>query len=502
MSGAETPPKDEPTSEILTKSEKKDDFCSESGPFRTVLMIAILLIINTLNYMDRYTVSGVLTSVQTYYSINDSTGGLIHTVFLVFYMFASPFCGFLSDRYNRKWIIFVGIAIWVVAVLGSTFVPPNLFWVFLLMRGLVGIGEASYSVVAPTVIADMFTDVMRSRMLMLFYFAIPVGSGLGFIVGSVVSSWTGQWQWGIRITAILGFGCLILIILFFRDPERGRAEKKKNGEIKGEVEDSSYFDTLVDLCSNVTFITSTIGYTAIIFVVGMLAWWLPTAILQGEAWDKGLNSTEDLPRDKKISLNFGFGATVCFGGIFGVALGTTLSFLLKKGLPPFFFQTRRADALVCALGSVFTIPVFFFLLTNLITENGTLRTTIFFLVIIFTSFNWATNVDLLMSVVIPQRRGVATSYQFLLSHLFGDGSSPYLIGLLSDSLRGSEDSPRARYDSLVTSFKFCFAPIFLSGVFFLVAAYYTVRDQDKAASIMGKIDKREGRSSRSSPVDA
>lgn len=49
------------------------------------------------------------------------------------------------------------------------------FWLFLLFRGIIGIGEASYATIAPSVIADMFTGQNRSRMLMMFYFAIPFG---------------------------------------------------------------------------------------------------------------------------------------------------------------------------------------------------------------------------------------------------------------------------------------------------------------------------------------
>jgi MFS family permease len=44
-----------------------------------------------------------------------------------------------------------------------------------LLRGLVGVGEASYSCVAPTIIADLYTDTMRTRMLALFNIAIPLG---------------------------------------------------------------------------------------------------------------------------------------------------------------------------------------------------------------------------------------------------------------------------------------------------------------------------------------
>jgi hypothetical protein len=49
------------------------------------------------------------------------------------------------------------------------------FWAFMACRAMVGIGEASYSTIAPTIISDMFVKDMRSKMLALFYFAIPVG---------------------------------------------------------------------------------------------------------------------------------------------------------------------------------------------------------------------------------------------------------------------------------------------------------------------------------------
>jgi MFS family permease len=44
-----------------------------------------------------------------------------------------------------------------------------------LLRSLVGVGEASYSCVAPTIIADMYKNDMRTRMLALFNIAVPLG---------------------------------------------------------------------------------------------------------------------------------------------------------------------------------------------------------------------------------------------------------------------------------------------------------------------------------------
>ena len=50
------------------------------------------------------------------------------------------------------------------------------------MRSIVGIGEASYSTIAPTIISDLFVKETRSKMLAIFYFAIPVGRWVAFFL--------------------------------------------------------------------------------------------------------------------------------------------------------------------------------------------------------------------------------------------------------------------------------------------------------------------------------
>ena len=58
----------------------------------------------------------------------------------------------------------------------------------------------------------MFVSDLRSKMLALFYFAIPVGSGLGYIVGSETAKAMGSWHWGLRVTPCLGVVAVLLII--------------------------------------------------------------------------------------------------------------------------------------------------------------------------------------------------------------------------------------------------------------------------------------------------
>ena len=50
-------------------------------------------------------------------------------------------------------------------------------------------GESAFTVIAPTIIGDLFTSERRSLAYGLFYIAIPFGTGLGFFVGGGPADW-------------------------------------------------------------------------------------------------------------------------------------------------------------------------------------------------------------------------------------------------------------------------------------------------------------------------
>ncbi|KHJ88466.1 spinster 1 domain like protein [Oesophagostomum dentatum] len=217
-------------------------------------------------------------------------------------MFCSPLCGFFGDRYTRKWIIVCGMLLWISAVFASTFVPKEKFWLFLILRGMVGIGEASYSTTAPSVIGDMFAGHSRSRMLMVFSFAIPCGryrnsldySLYGIVHNSKSAGFNGDNHFGVMHGVI----CLVLTVAYVEEPHRGAAEKEK-GDIAISATATTYLDDLNDLLTNRTYVFGTAGYTAIVFAVGTLSWWGPSTILHSEAHKLRLNSTDMLPPEKK-----------------------------------------------------------------------------------------------------------------------------------------------------------------------------------------------------------
>ncbi|XP_029462948.1 protein spinster homolog 1 [Rhinatrema bivittatum] len=434
----------------------------------SVVIVAVLFFVNLLNYMDRFTVAGVLPDIEQFFSIEDSDSGLLQTVFICSYMVLAPIFGYLGDRYNRKYIMCCGIFFWAVVTLCSSFIPKEHFWLLLLTRGLVGVGEASYSTIAPTIIADLFVSDLRSRMLSIFYFAIPVGSGLGYIVGSQVKNAAGgDWHWALRVTP--GFGVLAVLLLIFvvKEPPRGAVERRTDAPLVN----TSWWSDIKALSKNCSFILSTLGFTSVAFVTGCLALWAPTYLLRSrmvlgtrEPCLGGTCNSDD---------SLIFGIITCVTGILGVTSGVEISKRYRKVNP-------RADPLVCAIGLLSSSPLLFFAVVS--AKSNTIVTYVFiFLGELLLSLNWAIVADILLYVVIPTRRSTAEAFQIVISHLLGDAGSPYLIGTISDQIRQKRpDSYLWEFRSLEYALMLCAFVGVLGGGFFLATALFIEKDRKRA----------------------
>ncbi|XP_068193671.1 protein spinster homolog 1 isoform X2 [Antennarius striatus] len=453
---------------------------------RATLTVAILCYINLLNYMDRFTVAGVLPGIEHYFGIEDGESGLLQTVFICSYMFLAPVFGYLGDRYNRKYIMSGGILFWSVVTLGSSYTPQGHFWLLLLTRGLVGVGEASYSTIAPTIIADLYVKEKRTNMLSIFYFAIPVGSGLGYIVGSQVGGVAQDWHWALRVTPGFGLVAVVLLLSVVQEPKRGGVEARPEHQLHR----TSWLMDLQALSRNYSFVLSTFGFTAVAFVTGSLALWAPTFLFRAAVFADVKDPCEKGNCASSESLIFGI--ITCITGVLGVASGVMISRKLRT-------RTPRADPLVCATGLLMSAP--FLYLAVVFAKTSTVATYVFiFFGETFLSMNWAIVADILLYVVVPTRRSTAEALQIVISHLLGDAGSPYLIGVLSDSLR-KRNSFLWRFRSLQFSLLLCAFVSVAGGAFFLATAIYIERDRHRAENGVTTDDEpivvpKSGRSTR------
>lgn len=92
---------------------------------RANLTVVLLVVVNMLNYMDRFTIAGIPLNVQRFYGINDEQMGLLQTMFFVSYTLLSPVAGYFGDRWHRKYIMVIGLLLWVFVTLCSSFIPSD-----------------------------------------------------------------------------------------------------------------------------------------------------------------------------------------------------------------------------------------------------------------------------------------------------------------------------------------------------------------------------------------
>ncbi|XP_043574745.1 protein spinster homolog 3-like [Chiloscyllium plagiosum] len=434
---------------------------------RSYLVVAILFLINLLNYMDRSIIAGILDGIQDYFKISDSSAGLLQTVFICSYMILAPLFGYLGDRYNRKVLMFVGILIWCAVTLAGSFVTKSYFWVLILCRALVGVGEASYSTIAPTIIADLFVDDARTLMISIFYIAIPVGSGLGYILGSGVMKLSGDWHWSMRVTPCVGLVVLILLILFVPNPPRGASEQRTDSAESR----TSWLQDVKYLFTNWSFVLSSFGTAAVTFTTGALGFWAPIFLLRAQGTNATPQHTASKSQDSLI-----FGAITCVTGILGIGIGAALSKHFKK-------KSSRADPLICAAGMLSSSPCLY--LAIVLAKHSTAATYVFIaLGETFLALNWAIVADILLYIIIPSRRSLAEAVQITICHVLGDASSSYIIGAISDGIRETRPASSFwKFVSLEHAFLLCPFIAVVGGALFLWTANHLEEDRLKASPI-------------------
>ncbi len=183
---------------------------------RPVFILALLTLLNFVNYLDRFLVAAVAPKIQESLGINDARIGWITSAFMFGYFLTSPAFGWLGDRHKRKGLIAAGVAVWSLATIASGLATG--FGSMFAARVIVGIGEASYASLSPTIIDDIAPPNRKNQYLAIFYLATPVGSALGFVLGGMLQH---AYGWRNAFFVAGGPGVLLaLVTLLIREPER------------------------------------------------------------------------------------------------------------------------------------------------------------------------------------------------------------------------------------------------------------------------------------------
>lgn len=187
------------------------------------MAVALLWVTALLNYLDRQVIFSLFPLLQKDLKLSPLELGLLSTAFLWVYGAASPFAGYLADRYGRKRVVMASLVLWS-AITWATGQARDLNEL-LAARALMGLSEACYIPAALALIAAHHTGATRSLATGLHQSGIYAG----IVLGGFGGGWMGErygWRFPFTLLGVAGLAyCGALV--FLREAEDGRAAEER-----------------------------------------------------------------------------------------------------------------------------------------------------------------------------------------------------------------------------------------------------------------------------------
>jgi MFS family permease len=369
---------------------------------RPYAVLALLTALNLFNYLDRLILSAVLPRIEDQFNLSHGASGLLATVFLIGYFVTSPLFGTLADRGKRKGLLAIGIGVWSLATIASGL--SHSFLELAVARAFVGVGEASYATIAPTLIDDLAPPERKGSWLAIFYSAMPIGAALGYLTGGGVERVYG-WRAAFFVAGAPGV-LLAVLCLLVAEPVRVFSQTRP-----------SVLHSWRTLTRSSLYVRGVLGYAATTFAVGGFAFWVPTYLFRH--YDLTL-----------ANANKGVGLITVLGGALGTATGGVCSDRATRGLSAGDHDRRtRAFLRVCAVGAVFAAP----LAVLAILAPTSKLFFVFFGVCEIAIFLSASPINAVILESVPHEiRATAMAVSIFAIHMLGDLWSPPGVGILAD----------------------------------------------------------------------
>jgi MFS family permease len=374
--------------------------------------LAVLTVINLVNYLDRYLVAALTESIKhSELHPSDTQLGLLMTGFLVVYMLVAPVFGALGDTRPRPRLLGIGVAIWSVATAASGLVRS--YGALFAARAVVGIGEAAYGTISPALLADSFPRAQRGRVFSIFFAAMPVGAALGYVVGGLIDHYFG-WRYAFFVAGVPG---LVLAVLALRlyDPPRGAQDAADDLAIGGTSGQrappgGAARAAYAALLRNRPYVLTVLGYAAYTFAIGALAFWTPSFLERARGIPKAQATVQ-------------FGAIVVVTGFLGTYAGGWLGDRVLR-------VSQQAYLWVSGLVTVAAAPLT--LLALAATTPAVYWTAIVAAELCLFASTGPIN-SAIVNLVAPHMRATAVALSIFAIHVLGDVPSPSLVGAISDA---------------------------------------------------------------------
>ncbi len=497
-------------------------------------VLVVLIVVYIFNFIDRQIISILAEEIKADLGIGDAEIGFLYgTAFAIFYaVFGIPL-GKLADVWNRKTLISIGLSFWSLMTALSGFAKN--YPALAACRFGVGVGEASATPAAFSMLSDYFSPKLRATVLAIYSSGIYLGAGIGlFLGGAVVEAWyawypdpqlapLGIKPWQAAFLAVGLPGLVVAVWVYtLREPVRGISEGLVTDPHPEPFKATS--NTLMSVLPGFAWVTlyraggvAAVGWNlvALLLVIAVFyAFYLlmPTA-LQWVAlglgiyitigWVHYLKLTDPacfgmmfkskafmlasvgFPSISFVTYGFGFwsppfmqrvhGESIADAGLYlglGAAVGGFIGIVLGGYLADLFkAKTPNARLYIGIAIPVLALP---FGLGFLYTDS-VIAAYLFSFVFSILSPAWiGSGASTVNDLVMPRMRATASAYYVLMNTFVGLALGPYLMGQISDVY---STGGMASGEALRSAVTWGFAMFALSIAFLIAATRYLAGDE-------------------------
>lgn len=386
-------------------------------------MVVLLTIVYIFSFIDRFILGLLIQPIQADLDLTDTQVGLLlGPAFAIFYVLMGLPFGWLADRKRRTFIVAAGLAIWSAATAVSGLARS--FLGLFIARMSVGVGEASLSPCAMSLMADCFPKEKRGKPIAFYSMAISLGAGIAALTGAAVIAWATQsdyvtvpglgdlapWRVSLLVVGLPGL-LLVPLVLFLREPERTVDTVTSNAQGIGYRAVFSYIRGRPASLFGVVWV---FGY---VILIGFSSSWGAAAFARTWGWSP-------------VQYGQAIGILFIVLGPLAVNLGGWMSDkLLRNG------QTA-APLLVGLYGvPVMTVAA---VLWPLMPSAG-LALIFLGVMLAAVALSSATGVTALLNIIPSNIRGQSVAIYYMATALLGQGLGPLCIGLMNDHVFGYDN---------------------------------------------------------------
>lgn len=393
--------------------------------------LVLLFVVSVVSILDRYILSILLEPIKTELQVGDTEMGfLLGLSFALFNALATIPLARLSDRYSRKLLIAVSLGAW--SLLTAFQGLARSFTTLALARIGVGIGEATTTPAAHSLIADYFPPERRASAVAVFTTGGHTGLMLGLVCGGILYELMG-WRMTLIVVGLPGLLLALLVAFSIREPRRGA-----NGSPLADVTSietankESAIYALRRLWSKRTYRHLAAMLPLLVFTNYAINIWGAAFLIRVHGWGVG-----------EVGIKLGMIVGIC--GAAGNIVGANLCDRLGR-------RDIRWHLWLPALAALTMLPALFGFLF-LPGGNGVMLC--LGLVIFLISFHVSPLYSLALGLASPQRRATASALLHMMSAVFAAGIGPFVVGILNDQLQPFFGEQAVRYSLLLIAATVC-----------------------------------------------